>query len=568
MAKSRMEFTKNQTEWIILTLLALLLLLFQLINSRLTQYGGTFAIGETELEYGRLCSIFNVLQIFTGMLMVIKTKRKGWICMSILSILNLIMVTSTVFVQQQVNNLPGVAMQVLNLIICSTIYFYVRKCDINAARLDEVANTDELTGLPNRRSLMRHVNRRISKGTPFAFVLLDLDNFKSINDTAGHEYGDEILQQIAQRWKEQVQNKNAFFARLGGDEFVLITDYNGDLGKLEQMLHEAVNRAPSDKRTRFSVRDSSFFITASMGISLFPEHADNVSTLMSYADIAMYQAKARGRQGLCMFRQEMDSALTDNLQIEQMLRDALQENRFFLAFQPQYHIADHSLRGFETLVRMRDAKGNQVNPGRFIPVAEASALMIQLDQWIMGNALTCMQPVVAQHPDIILSVNVSARNLLHGDFSTYVQNLLRSTGFPARNLELEVTESLFISSLEHASKILNRLRDIGIRIALDDFGTGYASLSYLNRLPIDLLKIDKSFIDQINSDTNGNAFVKAIITMGHVLGCEVISEGVESDSQLDVLKDYACDLLQGFLWGKPLSFEEAKQLTQKEPIQA
>ena len=159
MAKSRMEFTKNQTEWIVLTLLALLLLLFQLITSRLTRYGGTFAIGETELEYGRLCSIFNVLQIFTGMLMVINTKRKGWICMSILSILNLIMVISTVFVQQQVNNLPGVAMQALNLIICSTIYFYVRKCDINAARLDEVANTDELTGLPNRRSLLRRVNR-------------------------------------------------------------------------------------------------------------------------------------------------------------------------------------------------------------------------------------------------------------------------------------------------------------------------------------------------------------------------------------------------------------------------
>lgn len=192
--------------------------------------------------------------------------------------------------------------------------------------------------------------------------------------------------------------------------------------------------------------------------------------------------------------------------------------------------------------------------------------MIQLDQWIMGNALTCMQPVVAQHPDIILSVNVSARNLLHGDFSTYVQNLLRSTGFPARNLELEVTESLFISSLEHASKILNRLRDIGIRIALDDFGTGYASLSYLNRLPIDLLKIDKSFIDQINSDTNGNAFVKAIITMGHVLGCEVISEGVESDSQLDVLKATPVICSRAFCGANPFPLRRQSNWLKRSPF--
>lgn len=568
MAKSKLEFTKNQSEWIVLTLLTLLMLLLQLMTFRLARYGGSFPIGSSELEYGRLCSIFNVLQILIGMLMVISTKRKGWICASILTFLNLILICSIIFGQQQIENLPGATMQLLNLVICSIIYFYLRKCDSNTAKLDALANTDELTGLPNRRSLMQHVTRRISKGKPFAFVLLDLDNFKSINDTVGHEYGDEILQQIAVRWEEQVQNQAAFFARLGGDEFVLITDFNGDEQELEQALHEAVNRTAADQRTRFSVGDSSFFVTASMGVSLFPKHADNVSALMSYADIAMYQAKGQGRQSLCLFQKEMDSALNANLQMEQMIREALQDNRFFLEFQPQYHITDHKLRGFEVLVRMLDSTGNRVSPGKFIPVAEASTLMIQLDQWIMRNALTSMQPVLQHSPDVTLSVNVSARNLLHGDFSAYVQKLLDETGFPAKNLELEVTESLFISSLEHASKVLNRLRSMGIRIALDDFGTGYASLSYLNRLPIDLLKIDKSFIDQINSSDNGNAFVKAIITMGHVLGCEVISEGVESDSQLGVLKGYDCDLLQGFLWSKPLPFTQAMLLAAPLPKQA
>ncbi|MGN0590489.1 putative bifunctional diguanylate cyclase/phosphodiesterase [Ruminococcus sp.] len=565
MAKRKMQFSKNQTDWIVLILLVLLMLLFQLITVRIARYGGGISVGGKELEYGRLCSIFNVLQTLTCMLMVINNKFKGWVCASLLTIISLITVSRTIFIDHQIENLPGATMQILNLAISMLLYSFVRKCDNNAAKLEEIANTDELTGLPNRRSLLRHVTERISKGKPFAFVLLDLDNFKSVNDTAGHEYGDEILQQIALRWTKQVKNKNAFFARLGGDEFVMITDYDESPEQLEQMLHQAINRTPSEQSSKFLIHGNSFFITASMGIALFPQHADNFSTLMSYADIAMYQAKASGKQNLCMFQKEMDSAISDNMQMEQMIRDALQEDRFYLQFQPQYHISTHRLRGFETLVRMRDEQGNTISPGRFIPVAESSTLMIQLDQWIMRSALISMLPIVQANPDVILSVNVSVRNLLHGDFSTYVQDLLKETGFPAKNLELEVTESLFISSLEHASAILNRLRNMGIRIALDDFGTGYASLSYLNRLPIDLLKIDKSFIDQISDSENGSAFVKAIITMGHVLGCDVISEGVESDNQLDVLQSYSCDLLQGFLWSKPLSLEQAQLLTRQEP---
>ena len=252
--------------------------------------------------------------------------------------------------------------------------------------------------------------------------------------------------------------------------------------------------------------------------------------------------------------------MEESVKLENLLRKAIDNDLFYLKFQPQFSTEDKILRGFETVIRLNDESGNAVSPQIFIPAAENLNLIVDIDRWVLANAMKTGKTLISNNPDIKISINISVKHIFDDSFLSDIENNMEKYDFPAENLEIEVTESLFISSVKRAGEILSELKRLGIYIALDDFGTGFASLSYLNTLPIDLLKIDKSFIDKLSEKGRNNDFVNAIISMGHLLNFEVISEGVESKEQLATLRDFNCDYIQGYIWGKPMLLADANKL--------
>ena len=304
------------------------------------------------------------------------------------------------------------------------------------------------------------------------------------------------------------------------------------------------------------------YLTASIGISQFPKDSKNSSELIRYADIAMYSVKSTGKNGIKLFEKELETEMMRISGIESLAQKYITEESFKFAYQPQYCAKTKKLRGFETLLRIREEDRNIVSTQELISVAEKSDIIFRIDEYVLKKALEEFKPNIQKYGDIILSVNISAKHISKKGFPLAVERILAETGFPAEQLEIEITEYCLAGSVDTTIQNMNKLRKLGIKIALDDFGTGYASLSYLSRLPVNLLKIDKSFIDRL-SDSSSVDFISAIISMGHILGCEVISEGIESQSQLDIVTEKNCDFIQGFLWGAPLDIKMASELCEK-----
>ena len=256
---------------------------------------------------------------------------------------------------------------------------------------------------------------------------------------------------------------------------------------------------------------------------------------------------------------QMEEKLNRQLEVEKIIKNALSDNWFYLVFQPQFSTQDKKLRGFETLLRLRDGQGNNLSPAEFIPAAEKSDLILEITNWVLNNTLKTFAPFV-KGTDLIISINASSKNMESNLFVSEIKEALEATGFPAKNLEIEITEYSLLQSFDQTIENIKALRQMGVQVALDDFGTGYSSLSYLEKLPINLLKLDKSLVDDIESNQKSQQFINAVIYMGHLMGCEVICEGVESEGQLQLLKDNKSDFIQGFIWGKPIEFDKAKGL--------
>jgi EAL domain-containing protein (putative c-di-GMP-specific phosphodiesterase class I) len=351
---------------------------------------------------------------------------------------------------------------------------------------------------------------------------------------------------------------NDFITRVSGDVFTLVI--RGF--KSDEDAVNTIKQYESVLSSRLTVDEYDFFINGSFGYAKFPDDADNKDALMSYAELAMKEVKrANSSDHIKHFTEDM-LKVEKTLEIENKIRYALENDLIICNLQPQYDM-EHKLRGFEALARMKDKDGQIISPAEFIPVAEDVGLIDKIDSQVFRIAAGFLSNLTGKtDTDVIISVNVSARHMMKNDFVEEVKRIISESGAPASQIEVEITESVMIDSAEKALHVIDELKAIGVTIAIDDFGTGYSSLSYLNKFPANLLKIDKSFIDKMNQSDSSKQYVAAIISIGHILGFDVISEGVEDESQLITLREIGCDLIQGFVWGKPLPLEEAGKLVQ------
>ncbi len=422
---------------------------------------------------------------------------------------------------------------------------------LQRAELIEQTHHDFLTGLNNRHFLKNEeINWIYPQAPPFTVFFIDLDNFKNINDSYGHSYGDIILREVADRLNGFFTT-NQIICRQGGDEFIILS-CDIPKHKLDGIAQHLLNALSQP----YLVNHFSFIIAASIGISHYPDDGDNFETLFSAADTAMYKAKAK-RNSYFVFTQELRQQSLKNSRIEQAMHCALEKNEFSLVYQPQMDKSG-SIHGIEALARWQNKEFGSVPPDYFIRIAEDCGFIIPLGDFILERAisdLAKLQPVRA-YADIHLSINVSVRQLQEKDISLKIDNLLKKYRISAHKITLEITESIFIDDYEYLMPVLDEIRNLGCKFSLDDFGTGYSSLSMLRNLPIDELKIDKSFIDQMFSLHQNQAIVLNIINIAKNLGLNVVAEGIETTEQSRQLIDYGCDIQQGYLFAKPLPFDE------------
>jgi diguanylate cyclase (GGDEF)-like protein/PAS domain S-box-containing protein len=435
------------------------------------------------------------------------------------------------------------------------VFSDITKLKESQEKLDHLAHHDPLTGLPNRLlfhdRLQHAMVRAVRASEQLAVIFIDLDRFKNVNDTLGHHVGDELLKQVAKSLSSCLRDGDTL-ARLGGDEFiVLLEDIDGERGarlvaeKLMRLFEQPV-----------LVSGYELFVTGSVGISLFPQDACDLNVLIRNADVAMYQAKARGRNGYAFYAPSMDGEGVERLRLEALLRRAIEKNEIWLAYQPQVEIDTGLLIGVEALVRWNSPELGVVGPERFIPLAEDIGFINQLGGWVLEEAcrqMTCWDLAGLYVPKI--AVNLSARQFDRGGLAGSVERVLRETSLPPHRLQLEVTESVIMNTGD-AMQYINDLHAIGVELAIDDFGTGYSSLAYLKQLPVQTLKIDRSFIKDISTDANDEAIAIAIIQLGKSMNLAVIAEGVETVEQAAFLLRHGCRRAQGYLYARPLPPEQ------------
>ena len=420
-------------------------------------------------------------------------------------------------------------------------------------RMRHIAQHDALTGLPNRMALLMRLAQLLPEarrhGWKIAMMFLDLDRFKIINDTLGHQIGDELLREVACRLSGVVRETD-FVARLGGDEFVIILP--GISSAADAAI--AAGKAIAALSSAIEANGHELHTSPSIGISLFPDDGPDANTILKNADTAMYHAKAAGRNNFQFFAAEMNQLTSERLNIEHKLRHAIARNELALCFQPQFDASGTTPTGVEALVRWHHPTEGMIPPARFIPVAEETGIIVEIGEWVLATACHEMKRWIdAGLRPLRIAVNVSARQLRRRDFCETVANALTVSGLPAELLELEITESSVMENPQEAVLILERLGRMGVTLAIDDFGTGYSSLAYLKLFPIDHLKIDRSFVADIETDLNDRAIAFGTIALAHSLGLRVIAEGVETEDQLELLRTNGCDEVQGFLFSKPLN---------------
>lgn len=424
---------------------------------------------------------------------------------------------------------------------------------------------DVLTGLPNRRLLLNRLQQALASsarsGRNGALLFIDVDNFKVLNDTLGHDIGDLLLQQIAQRLSACVREGDTV-ARLGGDEFVVMLEgLSEHAHEVHHQIERICDKVLANFKQPFQLGPHQCHNTSSIGATLFCGHQCTVDELMKRADLAMYEAKSAGRNTLRFFDPQMQAAITARAALERSLRQGLQQQEFVLYYQCQVD-GQGAITGAEALIRWQHPEQGLMSPATFIPLAEETGLILPLGHWVLETACTCIAAwaAVPAMAHLTLAINVSARQFRHPDFVTQVLDALAHSGADARKLKLELTESLLLDDVEDTIAKMSALKEQGVGFSLDDFGTGYSSLSYLKRLPLDQLKIDQSFVRDILTDANDAAITRTIVALAHSMGLHVIAEGVELAVPRDILLQQGCAAFQGYLFSQPLPLAQFEQL--------
>lgn len=435
------------------------------------------------------------------------------------------------------------------------------------AQLAFLAQYDPLTHLPNRHYFANQLEQALKvarrENLQLAVLILDLDNFKNINDSYGHKTGDLLLQRVAEKLQICCRETDSL-ARLGGDEFAILIEH---LDTPEDAARFAQELLQNLQQPMLLEQDLELSTAASIGISLYPTHHDNVEALLQGADAALYKAKSEGRNTYYYYSDQLTAQARQRLVLESRLRQAIKKQQLRCYYQPQLDIKTGSIIGAELLLRWQDPELGFISPDLFIPLAESSGLIHLIGQQVLQQACIQGQAWLNEDlPPITLAVNVSVQQFGRGDLEQQVKMVLAESGFPARLLELEVTESALMLDEEKVVLTMQQLRETGVRLAIDDFGTGYSSLAYLQRLPLDILKVDRRFIANMTANTDDRQITKAIIELGHTLRFEVLAEGVETSEQLALLQEMACDYYQGYYFSKAVPAEEFRRLLlQQQP---
>ena len=431
-------------------------------------------------------------------------------------------------------------------------------------QIRSLAYYDALTGLPNRTFYKEILSRALTLAQRYrrnlATLFVDLDAFKRINDTLGHDAGDQLLQEVATRLTQGVRKSDSVarsdkeesqdaVSRLGGDEFIVLLN---ELSRIEDAAI-AANRILTDLSQPFILSGQEVFITASIGISLYPSDGTDADSLLKTADIAMYHAKNQGKNNFQFYAESMNAATLERLNLENELHRAIERKEFFLHYQPKLDAKSRKVVGIEALIRWKHPDKGMISPAEFIPLAEESGMIVRIGEWVLSAACRQNRAWRAMGlPSVSISVNLSSRQFGHKDLVETVTRALKEVEMDPHHLELEITESTVMQNPEKAIATLKQFKEMGIRISIDDFGTGYSSLNYLRRIPFDSLKIDRSFVMNINTSPDDAAIVRAIIAMAHSLKLRVIAEGVQTEEQFAFLRELPCDEVQGYLFSKPL----------------
>ncbi|HYC45411.1 MAG TPA: EAL domain-containing protein [Burkholderiales bacterium] len=427
-------------------------------------------------------------------------------------------------------------------------------------RLNHLANYDPLTGLPNRALFRDRIGHALARAKRqellMAVMLIDLDHFKEINDTLGHSKGDQVLQALTGVLRSCIRDTDTL-ARLAGDEFSIIVEHVRHVDDAVVVADKIISALSKP----LVIDGQEIFVTVSIGIAMFPFSADSIEQLVQAADIALYRVKDQGRNGYEFYSPEMNADAAERLQIENLLRRAIERDEFSVQYQPKIAVHGGRVTGVEALLRWRSAELGFVPPDRFIPLAEKTGLIVPIGEWILRKACAQARAWQVQGlPPIVVSVNLSARQFRQPKLADMVASVLRETGLQAQYLELEITESLMMTEKDHAIVTVDELHALGVQISVDDFGTGYSNLAYLKRFPVQKLKVDKSFVQDATSDAEDSKIVAAVVALAKSMDLAVVAEGVETAEQLQLLAHLGCDEYQGYFFSEPLSAPDLEPL--------
>ncbi|MFD3157113.1 putative bifunctional diguanylate cyclase/phosphodiesterase [Haloimpatiens sp. FM7330] len=449
------------------------------------------------------------------------------------------------------------------------LYFMIKKSEKNLEKsynelskayekIQNLAYYDHLTKLPNRLFFTNQLKHELEKNHRGTVLFLDLDDFKKINDSLGHNYGDMLLKKISNNLKQYV-NQGDVIARFGGDEFLIL---------LPEVIHhtEAANIAQTILNmfnSKFKIGKKQVYISASIGIIIYPTEGDNVNLIIKNADTAMYKAKFLGKNRYCFFDKNLSNDISRKIEIENGLRTALSRGELDIYYQPQVDLKSGKIRGAEALLRWNSETLGKISPYEFIPISEQTGIIHNIFKWVLKSV--CIQKKKWENKGYnfnTISINISSIQLQQQDLMKTVKNILQETNTNPEFLQFEITESVLMKNLHDNIQLLKEFKKMGLKIALDDFGTGYSSLNYLRKLPIDTVKIDKSFIDDITTSLEAKDITDGIIHLAHKIKLEVVAEGVEYKDQSELLKDMNCDMIQGYYFYKPLSIDTLEKTMQ------